>query len=180
MSCISCFFIWLVTFWGSSGKCKYYNWLTLEIRLSPGSAIVNCSGPQPLFHYSSRRSFEKTVFLVVCGHWSPCTFNSEVHQWPERCFLKCLEPNSFRAKPGSCFSLCLSLVEILKVSQRWELGVLAGLFWACVQPWAHRTPEPWCMWQSFEALITPHPSKSSSLASSCFRYTKMLHILTEI
>lgn len=36
--------------------------------------------------------FAKSTFLVTCGHWSLCSVISVVNQWPDRDFLKCLDP----------------------------------------------------------------------------------------
>lgn len=122
----------------------------------------------------------------MCGHWSLCTFNFEVSQWPDRDFLKCLEPqrrnpfswslqigskleHAFRAKPGA-YNSALAFTSCSCRSQRSgkveAQGPVQSFLSMRLALGVHLALQiPRYTWESFEALITPNlPPYSPPLA----------------
>lgn len=68
-----------------------------------------------LFGDFSKLFYAKSIFLVLCSHWSLCSVVSVVREWPDSDFFECLDPikkrrhsvslNSFNRRcSGRCFS----------------------------------------------------------------------------
>lgn len=108
-----------------------------------------------MFSDFSKIFFAKIIFLVVCGHWSPCSVIFSSQQWLGRELMKRLESkrkknflpisdwlwagHSFNAEPSHVYpyiSLHFLPAWSPEGRQKYMPKVYSVLFWSCIQPWA--------------------------------------------
>lgn len=55
-----------------------------------------------LFGDFSKLFYAKSIFLVLCSHWSLCSVVSVVREWPDSDFFECLDPIKKKKKKTFC------------------------------------------------------------------------------